>query len=522
MAFTYSNEFSELQDAVKSGNLPRVKTSLTSESLDLEGNFDYDGLLRGAIQMGHTGVVKILINSGVRVSVEVNRSTALHLAAESGHTKIVEFLLPLEEYLGITNHDGHTPLYLAALGRHWGAMLALVEAEKAHYNTKLLCSTTLHMAARNKKPEIVSALLRAGADPNVKDSCGNTPLYLAAGMEDTKAVVILIENGANPHTKSSNGRTPKEILTRRSYLQIVGIFQGSAITQLHLAAFKNETKKIKLLLQQHGDIAGAQDSEDNIPLHIAALHGNIEAVTILLEAKKSSVLARNNFGETPLHLAVKGWHKKKQNLLPIVKILIEAGAPLNAKDNGEVNRKGDTPLHLAVQYAHVEVMKVLLGAAANPNIKNGCGKTARNMLENWKDGKEFKTLLDIATVESQKQAIIQIMRTLTQGFRSRSSPLFNVAAPGNFILAIIAIKAIEGITNTSEEKLLASVTDVVTVPPRLQKKRQPISARQSKQALFQGSQTSQPAFFLEVSPKYTSQNDFSADLSKTQTQSCSH
>jgi ankyrin repeat protein len=40
--------------------------------------------------------------------------------------------------------------------------------------------TALHYAARGRQPELVSALLRWGADFGIKDATGNNPLHLVA------------------------------------------------------------------------------------------------------------------------------------------------------------------------------------------------------------------------------------------------------------------------------------------------------------------------------------------------------
>ena len=45
-------------------------------------------------------------------------------------------------------------------------------------------------------------------------------------------------------------------------------------------------------------------------------------------------------------------------------LLIEAGAKLDVK-----NKDGDTPLHWAVAHGHSDIVKVLLGAGADKDVK---------------------------------------------------------------------------------------------------------------------------------------------------------
>ena len=60
----------------------------------------------------------------------------------------------------------------------------------------------LHLA---QTPEIIAALLAAGADPNTKDDNDFTPLHDASNAEITR---LLLAAGADPHAKDCFGCTP--------------------------------------------------------------------------------------------------------------------------------------------------------------------------------------------------------------------------------------------------------------------------------------------------------------------------
>jgi ankyrin repeat protein len=70
-----------------------------------------------------------------------------------------------------------------------------------------------------------------------------------------------------------------------------------------------------------------------------------------------------------------------------VKLLIARGADVNKKDRNNRN----TPLHLAVMNRHLEIVKALTSAGANPNEKNNDGKTSLDMA-----GGEIKIVLQNA------------------------------------------------------------------------------------------------------------------------------
>ncbi|EGZ25167.1 hypothetical protein PHYSODRAFT_436493, partial [Phytophthora sojae] len=84
-------------------------------------------------------------------------STALHLAAEKGHAKVVQLLLA----------GGSNP----------------------NAATQRDGSTALHKAAFMNNPEVVWLLLRSGADPQLKDAKGVTAVD-QADSEELKRILL--------------------------------------------------------------------------------------------------------------------------------------------------------------------------------------------------------------------------------------------------------------------------------------------------------------------------------------------
>ncbi len=70
--------------------------------------------------------------------------------------------------------------------------------------------TPMHYAAQGDAPALVAALVKAGADPNARDTSGGwTPLHLAAWFGKTPAVAAaLLAAGADPAAKDRAGKTP--------------------------------------------------------------------------------------------------------------------------------------------------------------------------------------------------------------------------------------------------------------------------------------------------------------------------
>lgn len=114
-----------------------------------------------------------------------DNETALHCAAQYGHTEVVKVLLEELTDPTMRNNKFETPLDLAAL---YGRLEVVKMLLNAHPNL-LSCNTKkhtpLHLAARNGHKTVVHVLLDAGMDSNYQVSgvavCGGLLWKLGDG-----------------------------------------------------------------------------------------------------------------------------------------------------------------------------------------------------------------------------------------------------------------------------------------------------------------------------------------------------
>lgn len=132
------------------------------------------------------------------------------------------------------------------------------------------------------------------------------------------------------------------------------------------AASVGATARVAELLDRHPEQVNAYSSDGFYPLGLAAFFGHPETVRLLLaRGADAGQAARNPMRVQPLHAAV------ASRSLEIVKQLVEAGAPVNEKQD-----KGFTPLHAAVGHGDEDMTRYLLSRGADPLIHNDEGKSA--------------------------------------------------------------------------------------------------------------------------------------------------
>ena len=332
---------SEFLAGCRSGHLPVVRSFLETQGFDPDSEWTcgctgqaVHGLLLAA-QNGHTAVVQALVAAGANLDKADSRGvTPLLAAVFNEHVPVVQVLVAGGAAVTLGEGANPSPLMIAVCKNAVPMVSALLfdartkkkEARTGIDSPDQLGIFPLTMAAAMGADELVALLLKAGADPQATHSeAWKTPLCVAAASGHAGVVDKLLAAGVRPFAQGP----------------------VTAVTPLALAASAGHASVTRSLARA-GACAGGRGVQ---ALTVASFGGYSEVVDILLEAGVApNVLYR---GMTPLMAAA------SQGCEQVVNRLIREGADPNWQWE-EVT----SPLFMAANIGATEVVRALLQAGA--------------------------------------------------------------------------------------------------------------------------------------------------------------
>jgi len=304
----------------------------------------------------------------------------LHVAVEKGNLEIAQILLNFKADPHAFNPEGNTVLKVAqqdeTIRRNlyemmgYGSVLICVAESRFEDMSKfdvheLRCHsklgwTPLHEAVLNDQHEFVEFLIHKKADLNHLDFKGRSALDVA---RHERCLFLLMDSGVDD------------------------------FTPLMAACGRGSLDVVQSLVQGRCDLS-AKNRNQQCALHIAASFGASLQIVRTLVGEKADLNARDSFGHSAFDLAASPEIKEELMLLgsngwtplmvaalknncEMTKKLINQSVDVNARNDSH-----DTALHVAARLGHIEVLKSLLAAKANPDIKGYKQKSSLDVASN--------------------------------------------------------------------------------------------------------------------------------------------
>ncbi len=241
-----------------------------------------DSALITAIRQEHSEVAQLLLEAGANALLPNRRAETPGLfAARKGNTAIMRALLARGLDPDLAQSDQLLDYFISNIVKKEKLRALLIEA------------------ASNGHAETCTALLAAGANPDVRDEEGRTALFWAASQGFAGTVNILLEYEANPDLKDNKGMTPLMSAAKSGLRRVVASLlahraavniredneqsreeEGSGMTALAYAVRGGHTGIVQLLLERGADPM-LRDAAGRTALDIARQNGYGDIVQLL-------------------------------------------------------------------------------------------------------------------------------------------------------------------------------------------------------------------------------------------------
>ena len=267
-------------------------------------------------------IFKTLISSqNINTKVEDDR-TALHLVLKMTSWKLVAVLVQLGADLNACDRWQETPLHEAVRQADVPLDVVIQLVTPQNINRQGNDNKTTLMQVINKKRwDLVDALVRYGADVNLRDNTIDTPLQYALGDSDVPLeIVTRLTSSENINTRVKDGRSA-----------------------LYLAIEINRWDLVPVLLECGADVNQVVMWNETPLYHAIKQHGSPLDVVLQLISPHNIARKCNN-GKTALYWAIDG---KRWDLVPV---FIKYGASIN-----QIDIKHETPLQCATRHSDVPV-----------------------------------------------------------------------------------------------------------------------------------------------------------------------
>jgi len=422
----------QLHELARQGDVAQIQVLLAADPMQVTTTDVkyFDGTaLHVAAEHNQTEVVKLLLTHGAAVDTRDNRgATPLILAAKYGSKEMITCLLQAKADINITprRQDLYPLLHRMVMSGDI-EMIKYVLDHGGNINIRSYADgrTALHIAASIEdgsninpatgnwyyggpidaatgKPhllpgsEIITLLLKRGANIEARNAVGETPLFSAIRSNQVKNAALLLDKGANLQALDGYGRTALFhardetsvfflVKTMKMDVNSIELVNGSTPLQCaQLAA----VKRALIACGATTTVPAPTQSEDALSIFRAVQSGdNAETKRLLaknpqlIHAQESTGHGWQSWGNTLLHEA---------SSVEVASTLLAAGANINQKNYGDF-----TPLHIAARAGNVALVRFF--------IAKGADIEARTL--------DFETPLHWAAVMGKEDGVMALLTT---------------------------------------------------------------------------------------------------------------